>query len=77
MESGSPTGDVRGAHRRLTRGVIDLPGVSGTAVGMMRGRPCLTVYVEQKDRALMRRIPQEVEGFPVRVEVSGRFRRES
>ena len=75
--SGASGGDgIRAAHDKLTRDVIDLPGVAGTSVGISSGKPCLTVHVEKKDGRLLRRIPSMVKGFPVVVEESGRFRRQ-
>lgn len=67
---------IRAAHASLTRDVIDLPGVSGTSVGVSGGKPCLTVHVEKRERALLGKIPNKVGGFRVVVEESGRFRRE-
>jgi hypothetical protein len=48
------------------------PGVSGTAVGQKNGKPCLKVYVS--DREVGRSIPKDVGGYPVVVETTGPFR---
>ena len=48
------------------------PGVSGTAVGEKGGKPCLKVYVS--DREAGRSIPKDVGGYPVVVETTGPFR---
>ncbi len=67
--------DIGKAHAKLTRKVIDLPGVTGVAVGTKGGRPCLKVYVEGKGSALTGKIPSAVLGLDVVVEETGRFRR--
>ena len=65
--------DLDAARKELTRQVMGRPGVSGTAVGQRRGKPCLLVYVS--DREAGRSIPREVGGYPVVVETTGSFRR--
>ena len=76
MSDPNPSTGIREAHKRLTKDVIDLPGVSGTSVGISGGQPCLTVHVDRTEARLLRKIPSKVAGFPVVVEESGRFRRQ-
>jgi len=68
--------DIGKAHAKLTGKVIDLPGVTGVAVGTKRGRPCLKVYVDGKRDDQPRRIPRTVLGMDVVVEETGRLRRQ-
>ena len=68
--------DIGKAHAQLTRTVIDLPGVTGVAVGLKAGRPCLKVYVDKKDGPAGKKIPKSVLGLDVVVEETGRFRRQ-
>jgi len=60
------------AHQKLTDRVMGRPGVSGTAIGERNGKPCLKVYVS--DAGAKKAIPRSQDGFPVVVEVSGRFK---
>ena len=64
--------DLEAARQELTRRVMGQPGVSGTAVGEKNGKPCLKVYVS--DREARRSIPKDVGGYPVVVETTGPFR---
>lgn len=64
---------LNAARKELTQQVMGRPGVSGTAVGQRNGKPCLLVYVS--DREAGRSIPREVGGYPVVVETTGSFRR--
>jgi len=67
--------DIKRAKDKLSRKVIDMPGVSGVAVGATRsGRPCLTVYVD--GRSSGRRLPKTVLGLDVVVEETGSFKRQ-
>ena len=52
-----------------------MKGVSGTAIGMRGGKPCVKVYVEKDDPRLRARLPRRAGGFPVDVEVTGKVRR--
>jgi hypothetical protein len=64
---------MKGALGKLTKAVIDRPGVTGTAIGLSGGKPCLKVYV--KDRRAAGKIPAKVDGHRVEVEVTGTFNR--
>ena len=67
------SGDIKAAHRELTDRVMGKPGVSGTAIGMHDGRPCLVVYLREKGGG--KSVPPSVKGFAVITEVTGGFRR--
>jgi hypothetical protein len=62
---------LEAALRDLTQRVMGRPGVSGTAIGEKRGKPCLKVYVS--DAKVGRSIPRSHEGYPVVVETTGPF----
>lgn len=65
--------DLKAAHRELAARVMGRPGVSGTAIGEHRGKPCLKVYV--RDRSAGRAVPSKVGGYPVVIETTGPFER--
>ena len=64
---------LEAAQRKLTARVMGRPGVTGTAIGERGGKPCLKVYVTDKDSG--KTLPRTVDGFRVVVEVTGRIRR--
>ncbi len=63
--------EVQEAH---TPDWMEIPGVVGTGIGQCDGVPCIKVFVAQKTPEVDRQIPEQVEGYPVRVEVTGPFR---
>jgi len=63
---------MKGALGKLTKAVINRPGVTGTAIGLSKGKPCLKVYV--KDRRAAGKIPSRVDGHRVEVEETGIFK---
>ena len=65
--------DLKAAHKKLTRAVMGRPGVTGTAIGETDGQTHLTVYVRSHEARDA--VPDSVDGVPVKVEVTGAFRR--
>jgi hypothetical protein len=55
--------------------LMAIPGVVGVYVGALDdGKPCIGVMVSERTEELAKRCPKELEGYPVRVEVSGEIR---
>lgn len=59
---------VLAAH---TDSLMAVPGVLGTAVGRCKDAPCIRILVARTSDELRRRIPREIEGFPVQIDVTG------
>jgi hypothetical protein len=71
MQSRRPITEVLAAH---TPELMALPGVVGTAEGVARGAPVILVMVERRTPGLTARIPTVLEGWPVKIEVTGPLR---
>ena len=69
------SGSIDSAHDRVTRKVIGMKGVAGTAIGERGGKPCIKVYLEEDDKALRRKMPRRIGQIPVDVEVTGKMTR--
>ena len=67
------SGDIKAAQAELNDRVLGRDGVTGTAIGLQGGTPCLKVYV--RDDAAGRGLPKNGKGFRVGVEATGSFRR--
>ncbi len=52
---------------------MSVPGVVGTAIGACDGEPCIKLFVVRSTDELRQAIPEQVEGFVVRLEVTGAF----
>ena len=63
------------ACAKVTRRVIGIEGVAGTAIGLKGGKACVKVYLERDDARLRSRVPRSVDGVRVEVEVTGKVRR--
>src|SRR5207302_1987617 len=59
---------VLAAH---TDSLMALPGVVGTAIGLCDGVPCIRVFLADSSAAARGRIPAQLDGYSVKVEVTG------
>lgn len=51
--------------------LMAVPGVLGTAIGRCATAPCIRILVSRVTDEVQRRIPSQLEGFPVRIDVTG------
>lgn len=65
---------IEEVQERHTADWVRLPGVVGTGIGRCEGEPCIKVFATRMTEEIRHEIPDEVEGYPVRVEVTGPFR---
>jgi hypothetical protein len=75
QERTRPMKDINEVIRVYSDSLLAIPGV----VGLYRtldddGRTCLKVMVNQKSAELEKRIPQQIEGYPVIIEETGEIR---
>lgn len=66
---------IEDACAKVTRRVIGIDGVAGTAIGLKDGKGCVKVYLERDDARLRSKVPRSVDGVRVEVEVTGKVRR--
>lgn len=67
--------DLISAQDALNKKVLNCRGVTGTAIGLHGGKPCLKVYVSTDDPAITRSLPSRMQGVRVVVEATGTFKR--
>jgi len=74
-ESSVPTRDVKTVMDAHVDDLMDIPGVTGVAVGELDdGTPCIQVLVVEKSDEIVKNIPKELEGHPVDIIESGVIR---
>jgi len=54
--------------------LLSLPGVMGTAIGLCESERCITVYLKDSAAATSKKVPERLEGYRVKLEVSGEVR---
>lgn len=65
------SGDIIAVKERHEAGLMAIPGVAGVGIGQHDGHACIVVMVVKKTRRIDREVPDTLEGFPVRIEVTG------
>ena len=75
-ESPSPRRDINAVLAAHDRQLLNLPAVVGVYVGVLADgkTPCLKVMLARPTPETERKIPREIEGYPVVTEISGKIR---
>ncbi len=60
--------DVQSRHEQQ---LMNIPGVTAVGIGEQNGQPVIVVMVQQRTAELNKRLPSQLEGFGVKIEVSG------
>ena len=70
-----PDTDINTVMEAHVDGLMAIPGVTGVAVGETEnGTPCILVLVVEETEEINQKIPDQLEGHPVRLMVSGEIK---
>jgi hypothetical protein len=61
---------------KYTDNLMSIPGVVGTGQGLFDGKSCIKVFVVKKTPELEDKIPEKLEGYPVKIKETGVIRAE-
>ncbi len=64
---------VKSVLEENTPFLMAIPGVAGIGQGEHNGKPCVKVFVTEKNQELLRQIPEDLGGYPVIIEETGEF----
>jgi hypothetical protein len=53
--------------------LFSLQDVAGVAEGLIDSRPCIKIYLTQENAETRLGLPDELDGYPVVIEVTGSF----
>lgn len=75
-ETPSPGRDINAVLAAHDRQLLELPAVVGVYVGVLADgkMPCLKVMLARPTPETERKLPREIEGYPVVTEISGEIR---
>ena len=75
-ESPSPRRDINAVLAAHDRQLLELPDVVGVYVGVLADgkTPCLKVMLARPTSETERKLPRQIEGYPVVTEISGEIR---
>ena len=68
-----PAASIEAVLEARNPSLLAMPGVVGTAIGRCDRRPCIRVFVRDSAAAKATGLGTELDGYPLRVEVSGPF----
>ena len=74
QETRVPSRSIEQVLATHTDSLMSLPSVVGTAIGVCDGEPCIRVFVIDSTVATRRMIPTRLDGYLVRVDVTGPLR---
>jgi hypothetical protein len=60
--------DVQLRHEQQ---LMNIPGVTGVGIGEQNGQPVIVIMVQQRTAELNKQLPKQLDGYGVKVEVSG------
>jgi hypothetical protein len=70
-----PTDDIKSVMESHVRELMAIDGVVGVAIGALDdGRQCIRVLLVNDSTELRQKIPRELDGFPVDIDVTGEIR---
>lgn len=70
-----PKKDINAVMQAHTAEIMAIPGVTGLAISELEDKtPCIWVLVIEESEELARKIPDSLEGHPVKIVVSGEIK---
>jgi hypothetical protein len=69
--------EIKRVKEKEEKKILEIPGVAGVGIGEERKsapRKIITVYVESADPRILGQIPEDIDGFPIRIIESGKFK---
>lgn len=69
-----PKKTIEEVLKEHTSKLMSLLGVVGTAQGLCNGQPCIKVFVSKKTAELEQRVPKTLDGYPVVIQETGKFK---
>jgi hypothetical protein len=67
--------DINSVMQAHTAEIMAIPGVTGLAISELEDKtPCIWVLVVEESEELARKIPDSLEGHPVKIVVSGEIK---
>ena len=73
-EKQMPTQTIEQVLKKHTDSLMSLNGVIGTGQGLCDKKPCITVFVIEMTHELEKKIPKNLDGYPVIIKATGRIK---
>ena len=73
-EKQMPALTIEQVLKKHTDSLMSFNGVIGTGQGLCDEKPCITVYVIETTPELEKKIPKNLDGYPVMIKATGRIK---
>ena len=64
---------IKGVLKKHADKLMAVPGVIGVAEGESEGRPCIIVFVMDKNSESLKHLPHDIEGYMLKLEGTSEF----
>ena len=68
---------IKGVVKKHADKLMAMPGVIGVAEGESEGSPCIIVFVVDKNSESLKHLPQNIEGYSLKLEGTSEFQARS
>ena len=68
-----PEKSIEQVQKEYSNKWMSIPGVEGTAVGLENNKSCILVFSSIETELLHKKLPKEIEGYPVIIKCTGTF----
>lgn len=66
---------IQKVQEKYTDSLMAIPGVLGVGIGKEDSVDCIVIFVDSLTKELKKKLPKELENYPVKVEQTGEFRK--
>jgi len=75
IETAQPMKDINEVIKVYSKSLMAIPGVVGLYHGLDdEGRSCLKIMVKEKTPEIVKRIPEQIQGYPVVIDETGEIK---
>lgn len=69
-----PSMAIKDVLKKHSKDLMAISGVIGIGQGLCDKKPCIKVFLTKKTKDLTEKIPASLEGYKVKIEVTGKLR---
>ena len=64
---------IQEVQEKYTNSIMAIAGVECIGIGKKKDKDCIVIFVSKTTKEMKKKIPKELGGYPVKIEVTGKF----
>ena len=68
---------IQKVQEKYTYSLMSIVGVQGIGIGKKGDKDCIVIFIGTMTKDMRKKLPKELEGYPVKIEKTGEFRANS